>query len=235
MRPRNYGQNERRRVKVIEVEKTKIASAIQKSKADSKKRKFKQNVEFIVTLSGLNLKKTEEQVEFFAMLPYGRGKPAKVCALIGPELKEEAEKVCDKVILQQEFAGFASDKKKTKQLAGEYDYFIAQANIMGQIAGAFGKIFGPRGKMPNPKAGCVVPPKGALKPLYDKLQKTVKVSAKIQPQIQCRIANEEDNDAHVVENIESLYNQIVQHLPQHDANVKAAYIKLTMSKPVKIE
>ncbi|MBI5073344.1 hypothetical protein HZA99_06005, partial [Candidatus Woesearchaeota archaeon] len=155
--------------------------------------------------------------------------------LIGPELKEEAEKVCDKVILQQEFAGYATDKKKAKKLAQEYDYFIAQANIMAQIAGAFGKIFGPRGKMPNPKAGCVVPPKGTLKPLYDKLQKTIKVSAKTQPQVQCRIANEEDNEADVVENVEFLLNQIVQHLPQHETNMKAAYLKLTMSKPVKIE
>ena len=220
---------------MIELEKTKIAHAIAKLKADSKKRKFKQNIELIVTLSGLNLKKPEEQVEFFTILPHGRGKAAKVCALIGPELKEEAEKVCDKIILQQEFAGYASDKKKTKELANEYDFFIAQANIMAQIAGAFGKVFGPRGKMPNPKAGCVVPPKGALKPLYDKLQKTIKVSAKTQPQVQCRIANEEENEAHIIDNVEALISQIVQHLPQHETNLKAAYLKLTMSKPVKIE
>ncbi len=220
---------------MIEVEKSKIAHTIKKVKADSKKRKFRQNLDLVVTLGGLNLKKPEEQVEFFAMLPHGRGKPVKVCALIGPELKEEAEKVCDKVILQQEFAGYATDKKKTKKLAQEYDFFIAQANIMAQIAGAFGKIFGPRGKMPNPKAGCVVPPKGALKPLYDKLQKTVKVSAKTQPQVQCRVGNEEESDAQLVENVESLINQIVQHLPQHETNMKAAYLKLTMSKPVKIE
>jgi large subunit ribosomal protein L1 len=219
---------------VNDLEKAKILDVIKKLKADSPKRKFKQNLDVIVTLQGLNLKKPEEQVEFFAILPHGRGKPAKICALIGPELKEEATKVCDKVILQQEFSDYA-DKKKAKKLAVEYDYFIAQANIMGQIAGAFGKIFGPRGKMPNPKAGCVVPPKGALKPLYDKLQKTLKVSAKTQLQMQCRIGNQEETDAQLAENVESLLSQIIQHMPQHENNLKAVYMKLTMSKPVKVE
>jgi large subunit ribosomal protein L1 len=219
---------------VKKLDKAKILDTVKKLKADSKKRKFKQNVEVIITLQGLNLKKPEEQVEFFVTLPHVRGKSVKVCALIGPELKEEATKVCDKVILQQEFVEYA-DKKKAKQLASEYDYFIAQANIMGQIAGTFGKIFGPRGKMPNPKAGCVVPPKGALKPLYDRLQKTLKVSAKTQLQVQCRIAHEGEEDAQIAENVEYLYSQLLQHLPNHDKNIKQVFLKLTMSKPIKVE
>lgn len=217
------------------VNKATLIDAVKKLKADSPKRKFKQNLEVIFTLQGLNLKKPEEQVEFFTALPHGRGKQAKICALIGPELKEEATKVCDKVILQQEFAGYAADKKRTKKLAQEYDFFIAQANIMAQIAGTFGKIFGPRGKMPNPKAGCVVPPKTTLKPLYEKLQKTVKVSAKTQLQVQCRVGNEEEPEQQLAENIEALHNQLVQHLPGHETNVKATYLKLTMSKPMKVE
>lgn len=212
-----------------------LIEAITRLKADSLKRKFRQNLEVIFTLQELDLKKSEEQIEFFATLPYTRGKPAKICALIGPELKEEATKVCDMVILQQEFPLYATDKKKTKKLAQEYDFFIAQANIMAQIASTFGKVFGPRGKMPNPKAGCVVSPKAALKPHYDKLQKIVKVSAKTQLHVQCRIGNEEENNLQLAENIEALYNQLIQHLPNHDKNIKATYIKLTMSKPVRVE
>src|SRR3989344_1957936 len=160
------------------------------------------------------------------MLPRGRGKPARVCALIGAELKEEATKVCDKVILQEEFIEYINDKKKAKRLASEYQFFIAQANIMAQIAGAFGKVFGPRGKMPNPKAGCVVPPKATLKPLYDKLQKTVKVSAKLQPQVQCRVGNEAMTDEQLAQNFSTVYNQLIHSLPNGEANVKAAFLKL---------
>ncbi len=215
------------------VDKKKVLQALQKVKTDSKKRKFIQTVEIIFTLQGLDFKKPDQQVDFFANIPHVRGRPAKVCALVGPELKEEATKVCDKVIEQTQFVTYA-DKKKAKELATEFDYFIAQANIMGAIATTFGKIFGPRNKMPNPKAGCVVPPKSALKPIYDKLQKMVRIQAKTQLHVQCHIGSEETSDEHIVENIINLATQLAQHLPNHEQNIKAAYIKYTMSKPVKV-
>ncbi|PIN79497.1 50S ribosomal protein L1 [Candidatus Woesearchaeota archaeon CG10_big_fil_rev_8_21_14_0_10_34_8] len=214
------------------MDKAKLTEALKKLRADSKKRKFNQSIELIFTLQNLDLKKPDQQVEFFANIPHQRGRPVKICALIGPELKEEATKVCDKFITQEEFADY--DKKKAKELADEFDFFIAQANIMGKIATTFGKIFGPRGKMPNPKAGCIVPPKASLKPVYDKLQKTLKISAKTQLQIQCRIGAESLSDDHLIDNIQSVYTQLTHHLPSHENNIKASYIKLTMSKPIKV-
>jgi len=215
------------------MDKAKLKEAIKKLKTDSKQRKFTQSLEVIFSLQHLDLKKTEQQIEFFANIPHSRGKPAKICALVGPELKEEATKVCDKFITQDEFANY--DKKKAKALANEFDYFIAQANIMAKIATAFGKVFGPRGKMPNPKAGCVVPPKTSLKQLYEKLQKTVKVSAKTQMHVQCRVGSQESSDEELIDNIQSLHNQLTNHLPNHEQNIKATYVKLTMSKPIKVQ
>jgi large subunit ribosomal protein L1 len=219
--------------KVRSLNKTQIIEAIKKLKTDSKKRNFRQSVEVIFTLQNLDLKKNEQQVDFFASVPHPRGKSAKICALVGPELKEEATKVCDKVITQTEFSDY-TDKKKAKELANEFDYFIAQANIMGAIATTFGKIFGPRNKMPNPKAGCVVPPKATLQPVYDKLQKTVRIQAKTQMQVQCRVGTQETTDEDLAENINTLYTQLANRLPNNDQNIRVTHIKLTMSKPVKI-
>ena len=112
------------------MDKNKVIETLKKLKADSKKRKFKQTVEVIFTLKNLDLKKVDQQVEFFAIVPQTRGRASKICALVGPELKEEATKVCDKVILASDFQEY--DKTKAKLLADEYDYFIAQANIMGK-------------------------------------------------------------------------------------------------------
>ena len=103
-------------------------------------------------------------MDTFITLPHTKGKKAKVCALIGPELEQQAKQVCDSVVLSDSFDRF-KDKKDIKKLADSFDFFIAQANIMPKIATAFGRVFGPRGKMPNPKAGCVVPPNANLKPL----------------------------------------------------------------------
>ena len=211
-----------------------IIEAIKKVKQESAKRKFEQKIDAIFILKDLDLKKPDQQVDFFAALHYPIGKKMKVCAFTGLELQPESEKVCDKTITQDEFPKYAADKKLAKKLVREYDYFIAQANIMPQVAQTFGKVLGPKGKMPNPKAGCVVPPKGALKPLYDKLQITVKMQAKTQLVIYSMVGNEKQDEKEVADNIKTLHNQLIHHLPNGTDSLKAVYIKFTMGKPVKI-
>ena len=51
-------------------------------------RKFSQSFDLIVALKELNLKKPEEQVEFFAQVHKTLGKKRKMCALVGPELAD---------------------------------------------------------------------------------------------------------------------------------------------------
>lgn len=211
-----------------------IIKALQTAKEQSKERKFSQTVDLIIALRGLNLKKPEEQVEFFVNLPHGVGKKRKVCAFVGPELEEKAKEVCDFVITQPEYAQY-KEKKAVKKLAKSYDFFIAQADIMPKVAAAFGKALGPRGKMPNPKAGCILPPKAPVQPLYDRLQKIMPVIAKKQLGIQFAVGKDEMNETEIAENISTIYNQLLHHLPAEKNNIKSVYLKLTMSKPVKIE
>ena len=197
----------------------------------SQKRKFKQAIDLIINVKDLNLKKPEEQVEIFVTLPFQRGKKVKVCALVGPELKDAAKKVCDTVILHSEFTKF-TEKRAIQNLAKQHDFFIAQANIMPDVAKTFGRVFGPRGKMPNPKAGCVVPPNANLSALIEKLQKMVKVSVKTQMSYKCRIGTEEMADEQLLDIITSLYSALTHALPQEANNVKNVMLKVTMGKPI---
>ncbi|MBW3022013.1 hypothetical protein KY328_03765, partial [Candidatus Woesearchaeota archaeon] len=196
--------------------KQEVLEVIKKLK-EGKKRKFSQSYDLIITLKNFNIKKAECQLEFFVPLHFSLGKKIKTCAIVGPELKAEADENCDTVIEASDIDAYASKKKDMKKLAEQHDYFIAQANFMGKLAGAFGRVLGPRGKMPNPKAGCVVPPKTNLKPLIDKLQKLVKVSTKKVPMIQVIVGREDMKDDEVADNIVTLYNNIVHHLP-NEAN-----------------
>lgn len=198
----------------------------------SKKRNFPQTVDLIITLKDVNLKNPSDNLDFYIPLPAKILKTKKICAFAGTELVESAKQSCDKVISQPDFNKF--DKKAIKKLAEDFDYFIAQANIMGKVAGAFGRVLGPRGKMPNPKAGCVVPPKAALGPLYNRLQSTIKISAKKFPVIQLKVGSEEMSDEELAKNIVYFYDQIEHHLPKERHNIKGALIKLTMGKPLKI-
>ncbi|MBI4150355.1 50S ribosomal protein L1 [Candidatus Woesearchaeota archaeon] len=212
-----------------------LVQALTQLREISPKRNFTQSVDLVINLKGLDLKKPENQVELYIFLQYGKGKPNKICALVGPELKEEAEVNCDKIIQEKDFEAFAKDKKLAKKLAAEFDFFIAQANIMAKVAAAFGRVFGPRRKMPNPKAGCVVPPKFNFKSLVDRLRNTIKVTAKEKPLIQVSIGNEKMSDQQLSENIMNVYNQVLHKLPGEKNNIKSVYVKYTMGKPMQLE
>lgn len=211
-----------------------VSKALKQLKETSKKRKFNQRYELIINLKEMNLKKPEEQVDLFVLLHNSSGKKGKICALVGPELKDDAMNVCDTTITVNDFDKYAKNKKLVKKIASEHKFFIAQANMMPKVAQAFGKVLGPRGKMPNPKSGCVVPPKTNLKALYDNLQKTIRAQAKTQLSIKCPVGSEDMKDEEVIDNILTLYNAVIHRLPKEELNIRSALLKLTMSKPVKV-
>lgn len=214
--------------------KNKVLEALKKAKQGSKKRNFKQKVDLIVNLKDIDLKKPEQQVEFFLKLHYSKGRESKICALIGPELEQKAKSACDNTIVVDDFDKYSKDKKISKKLCNSYDFFIAQANIMPKVAATFGRIFGPRGKMPNPKAGCVVTDKTDLNALCENLKKTIKISVKTSLIIQLIIGNEEMKDEEIADNAYNIYEQLIHHLPNEKHNIKSVFLKLTMSKPIRV-
>lgn len=214
--------------------KEQFKQAIELARKNSPKRKFTQSFDLIINLKDVNLKDPAQQIDVFISLHYSKGRKTRVCALVGPELAKQAKEVCDFVVHHDDFEKYARDKKLTKKLAKEYDFFIAQANIMPDVAKSFGRVFGPKGKMPNPKAGCVVPPTANLKQLYDKLQNTVRVVAKTSPSIQVLVGNEEMKDEEVLDNIMAVFNHVVHSLPAEKNNIKNIYLKLTMGKSGKV-
>lgn len=215
------------------MDKKQALEALTKARTDSKKRNFSQTFELILNLKDIDTKKPEGQLDFFVTLHHSSGKDRKVCAFVGPELKDEASKHCDHVILQSEFGKYTK-KIDMKKLAKGYDFFIAQANLMATVASAFGKVFGPKGKMPNPKAGCVVPPKTNLEPLMKGLKKMVRVNTKTSPMIQVPIGNESMDDEKILDNLMTVYDQVIHHLPSEENNIKTALVKLTMGKPIQV-
>ena len=215
------------------MDKEQIQAALAKSKDISDKRNFTQSFDLIINLKGLDVKKQEHQIDTFITLPHSRGKKVKVCALVGPELNEQAKGIFDSVIISDNFEKY-KEKKETKKLANSFDFFIAQVNIMPKVATVFGRVFGPRGKMPNPKSGSVVPPNSNLKPLYEKLQRTVRATTKSAPLIQCGIGSEDMSSNDIVENALMVYSSLLQVLPNEKHNIKDIYVKLTMGRPVKV-
>ncbi|MFH1850025.1 MAG: 50S ribosomal protein L1 [archaeon] len=211
-----------------------VEKTLKKVREKSKKRNFSQSVELIVNLKDINIKKPEDQIDLFISLHYSTGRKPTICAFIGPELAAEAKNYCDEVISVDDFGKYAENKKLAKALAKKYDFFIAQATVMPKVAATFGRVLGPRGKMPNPKAGCVVPPNANLKNLAEKLGKTIKVSAKAEPSVKCAVGTEKMEDAQLVDNIITVYNNLIHHLPGEKNNIKSAFLKMTMGPAIEV-
>jgi large subunit ribosomal protein L1 len=210
--------------------KEQVKKALDELKTQPKK-KFTQSYDLIINLKNLDVKQTN--IDFFSTLHFPKGGKIKVAAFVDQMLKEQADKHCDLVIEEKDFANY-KDKKAIKKLADSYDYFIAQAPLMGKVAAAFGKILGIKGKMPNPKLGCVVPPNANLEILVQKLNLTVRMSAKKALNLQCIIGKEDQPEEEIIDNIITAYNSAIKQLPSELQNVKDVTLKLTMSKPVRV-
>ena len=211
------------------MEKQEVIETLQGVKENSQKRNFKQSIELIINLKGIDLKKQDNQVNLFVNFHYSWGQKVSVCAFVGHELQKQAEGICDETILVDNFPKY-KDKKLLKKLAKKHDFFIAQANIMPKVATSFGRVLGPLAKMPNPKAGCVLPPNGNVKAVYERLQKTKRLMSRNNPIIQCGVGKEGMNDEEIVENVMTVYNALIPALPNEKHNIKNVYLKFTMSE-----
>ena len=215
--------------------KNEALEVIKNLRKDHQKKKFVQMVDLIINLQELDFKKPEHQIDFYITLPHNVGKKRSVAALVDVDLFDEAKNSCDVVIPLHQFEEFAKDKKKIKKLAKQNDFFIAQSTIMNKIAATFGRVLGPKNKMPNPKAGCVVLPKTNLKPLYDKLQRTVRILARNRPIVQVTIGREDMTDEQLADNLMLVHEQVIHHLPKEKNNLKNMFVKTTMGKSFKVE
>ncbi|MBU2497193.1 MAG: hypothetical protein KJ767_03995 [Nanoarchaeota archaeon] len=212
------------------MEKQKIIEALKKLKEE--KRKFSQSIDLVIILKGIDTKK--ENVNVFVVLP-NKIKDKKVC-LFSEKPVSGADKICNKIVLKEQFAEF--DKKKSKQMAQENDFFVAPATIMASVASAFGKVLGPTGKMPSPAIGSILAKtdEKSLKEIVDKLNRTFRVrTVKADVSLKLPIGNQKMEDEKIVENIRAAEESIIKNLPKGKENIKSILIKTTMGNPIKLE
>jgi len=189
------------------------------------KRKFDQSIDLIVNLNGVDLKK--DNISAIINIPH-KIKEKKICGF----LTKKSDQV--KTITQLDFIKYR-DKKELKNLVKNFDFFIAAAPLMPSVATAFGKALGPAGKMPSPQLGILpVENEERIKTELDKISKSIKIRAK-EASIKVSIGKENMSDNEILSNIEAVYAGIVNALPTKKENVKSAIIKLSMSKPIKVE
>jgi len=195
------------------------------------KREFTQSVDLIVKLREIDLKKPENRLNESVELPNSLDKETKICVIAGGDLATRARAgKADLVLARDDLDKLGKDKKATRKLVSEYDYFIAEAPLMPLVGKTIGPILGPRGKMPTP-----VPPNAPIDQIVSSHRKLIRVRVREQPVIQCRIGTEKMPDDKIAENVQAVFSRIEAKLERGAKNIGQVLVKTTMGKPVKVQ
>jgi len=191
----------------------------------SKERKFNQSIDIIVNLKGIDVKK--ENLSSVINVPHVI-KEKKVCGFMAKK-----SDVID-TILEAGFEKY-KDKKALKNLVKKYDFFVAVAPLMPKVATVFGKALWPAGKMPSPQLGILPSDNEAVvKGVLDKIAKSIKIRVK-EPSIKTCIGRVNMKDEEIADNFRAFYQGIINMLPNKKEQIKNIMLKLTMSKPIRVE
>jgi large subunit ribosomal protein L1 len=201
-----------------------ILEKIKEIKEKSKKRNFLQRYDLIVNLKELDLKKAENKVDEVFPLPKGTGKDSLITLFSDGGQKIEG---C-KFVKSTEIEELAKNKKDLKKIIENTKFFLAEPKLMPIVGKYLGKYLAPRGLMPKPLIGdigrMISDSKNGIRVFVDK-----------QPIIHTVVGSESMDEKHVEENVKTFLMFLEKRLPKGKNNIKSAYLKLTMGKPVKIE
>jgi len=210
---------------------TKTVDIVKKILDESKKlnRKFKQNIDVVINLKNVNLEEPRNRIDEEVILPHGRGADIKIAVFASGELAVKAKKQVDLLIKPEEIEDLSKDKKKFKNIADEFDFFVADISLMSVIGKAFGTVLGPRGKMPKP-----VPPNADIAGIVKNLRKTVRLRSKSNKTFHTVAGNDEMQKEAIAENIDAIINRLEGKLERGRINIGSIWIKTTMGPSEKV-
>lgn len=207
-----------------------IYETVKKALEESKKRNFNESVDLAFNLKYVDLSDPKKRINEEIILPHGRGKPIKVAVFASGETALKAKNSADLVISPEELDKLAEDKRKAKKLANEYDFFLAETNLMTKIGKLLGVVLGPRGKMPKP-----LPPGVDPTPIIQSLKRTVRARSREKRTFHVPVGTRDMKPEDITENIEEVLKKITGKLEKGTGNIDSVYVKTTMGPSYKLE
>ncbi len=207
-----------------------IVAAVKEAIEKSKERKFLESVDLAINLKDVDLSIPKNRINEEVLLPHGRGKEIKIGVFASGETALKAKNCADLVIAPEEIDKLAEDKRKARKIANQYDFFLAEAPLMGKIGKSLGIILGPRGKMPKP-----LPPGADPCPLVERLKKTVRMRSRDKRTFHVAVGTKDMEPEKIAENIEEVIKRLETKLERGLQNIDSVYVKTTMGPAVKIK
>ena len=105
---------------------------------------------------------------------------------------------------------------------------------MPKVATTFGRVLGPAGKMPSPQLGILLnADEKSVADSKSKINTSVKIRVK-ESCVKVAVGKQNMKDEEIIENIMSIYHELIKALPRDKENIKNVELKFTMTKPQKI-
>lgn len=210
------------------INESELAKMIKEAKTVDKERKFRQSVEMYVILKDIDVKKGFAMNETI-QLPKKLSSPTTVCIMAGGDMGLKAKSAnADRVISGDEINALAANKREARKFINNYDFFLADTQLMTTVGKVLGQLLGPRGKMPVP-----VPFNAPIESFLDRFRSSIRVKVKNSLSLSCKIGDESMDDADLAANAHAILSSIEKKLPNGERNIRKIIVKTSMGKPIK--
>lgn len=207
-----------------------LLNALKRMREASTPRGFRQSVDLAINLEGVDPKRSDARISEEVILPHGAGRPRRVAIFAEGELARLAREAgADLVLGRRDIDSLGGDKKLAKRVAEEYDFFLAQAELMPLVGRRLGPVLGPRGKIPKP-----IPSTADPKPAIERYRRSVRLRMRDQPTLHTTIGNEGMADEELAANARAVVEAVERRLEGGRGRIGSVFIKTTMGEPVEV-
>jgi large subunit ribosomal protein L1 len=206
-----------------------IEEAVTRAIDEAPPRNFGETVDLAINLRDLDLNDPSNRVDESIVLPAGTGQETRIVVFAEGETALRAEEVADEVLDGDALEDLGDDDDEAKDLAGETDFFIAEASMMQDIGRYLGTVLGPRGKMPTP-----LQPDDDVVETIQRMKNTVQLRSRDRRTFHTRVGADDMSAAEIADNIDVITRRLEADLEKGPLNIDTIYVKTTMGPAVEV-
>ncbi|WP_257300111.1 50S ribosomal protein L1 [Haloarchaeobius sp. FL176] len=206
-----------------------IVTAVSRALEDGQERNFRETVDLAINLRDLDLNDPSKRIDESVVLPSGTGQETKIVVFAEGETALRAEDVADEVFGGDGLAELGGDDDDAKDLADKIDFFIAEEDMMQDVARHLGTILGPRGKMPTPLGL-----DEDVVETVNRMKNTVQLRSRDRRTFHTRVGAEDMDADDIADNIDVIIRRLEANLEKGPLNIDSIYVKTTMGPSVEV-
>ena len=200
-----------------------IEEAVNSALDEAPERNFRETVDLAVNLRDVDLDDPNNRVDESIVLPQGTGQETRIVVFAEGETALRAQDVADEVLDGDDLEDLGDDDDAAKDIAGETDFFVAEASMMQDIGRYLGTVLGPRGKMPTP-----LQPDDDVVETVERMKNTVQVRSRDRRTFHTRVGAEDMDAEEIADNIDVIVRRLSADLEKGPQNIDGLYVKTTM-------